>query len=71
MLKAVSVGETVALGLLKAVGVGDAEATGVEVVSGVCEGVIGADPVAPGVGFSGAITSIVLSICLAGMTRSR
>ena len=59
LLKGVAVGDAVALGLLKAVGVGDAEATGVEVVSGVCEGVIGADSVALGVGFSGVITSIV------------
>jgi hypothetical protein len=40
-------------------------------VTGVGEGVIGADAVALGVGFNGEITSTSLSIALLGITRSR
>ena len=59
------------MALMKGVSVGDAVAVGLAGVGEVGEGVMRADAVALAVGFDGGITSTFLFISLLGMTRSR
>ena len=64
LMKGVSVGGAVAVGLAGVGEVGDG-------VTGVVEAVMEGNSVALGVGLDGGITSRFLSIALPGMTRSR